>query len=91
MTVQSIPQSKIYIFDNNGQLTKIQIAIAATSYTSKNIGKESTLTQIKEAYIGVKQQLVTHLNGFYLLIPAKGLLFDLNELKQVTQWGVYIN
>ena len=91
ISIEQLPQSKIYIFDNNGQLTKIQIAIAATSYTSKNIGKESTLAQIEEAYTGVKQQLVTHLNGFYLLIPSKGLLFDLNELKQVTQWGVYIN
>jgi len=91
ISIGQLPQSKIYVFDNNGQVTKIQIAVASSLSTNQHIGKGATLSQIEQAYNGSKQRLVPHLNGFYLLIPSKGLLFDINKAKQVVKWGIYID
>lgn len=89
--IQQLPLSKIYLFESNGQVTKMQLTKTSSFKSKQNIGVGSTLHQIEGAYPDLKKRLMPHLKGFYLLIPSKGLFFDMNASKQVVKWGIFID
>lgn len=91
LSIQKLKDSKIYVFYTNEQFLKIQMSNALEQKTKQGIRVNSDITQIELAYLNTTQRLVPHLKGFYLLLPSKGLLFNLNENNKVTEWGIVIN
>ncbi|MEM6317089.1 MAG: M48 family metalloprotease [Bacteroidota bacterium] len=89
--IHSLKSSKIYLFKSNEQVTKIQFTKAPNARTSHNIGIGSSIRQIEVAYPNTEKRLVAHTNGVYLLLEAKGLLFNLDKQNRVLEWCVFIN
>lgn len=91
LEIKNLNNSKIYLFNSNEQLTKFQCSKSVTQKTKEGIGIGTTIAQIELVYSGTKQRLVPHLNGYYLLLPLKGILFNLGKNNRVTEWGLFID
>ena len=61
----------------------------ANLQTSTGIGLKSTYQQIKKTYPSVNTKVVNHAKGYYLVLPTRKLLFNMNAQNQVMEWGVY--
>lgn len=87
--IQALSKSKVYLFIANGKITKMQFANRKGPITNKNIGINNTLAEIENAYQNIRQEIIPHTDGFFLLLPEKGLCFNLNQANQVIEWGVF--
>jgi len=89
--IENTKNTTIYLFDNNRQLTKIQYTTSPNFQTKKGIGIHSELANIQMAYPNTVKRLTSHTKGFYLILPAKGLLFNLNLDRRIVGWGLFVN
>lgn len=90
IAIQALSQSKIYLFTANGKVTKMQLTRKDGSVTRENIGVNSTLLDIEKSYKNVRREKLPHTNGYFLILPKKGLCFNLNQANQVVEWGIFI-
>lgn len=87
--IQALSASKIYMFTANGKVTKMQFTTQNGPTTNKGIGISNTLTEIEMAYQNTKKELISYTDGFFLLLPDKGLCFNLNLSNQLIAWGIF--
>ena len=57
--------------------------------TKRNIKVGDSYSKIKKAYDGMYFQIVHHRNGFFLLYPQKGLVFQLDQQKKLKEWAIF--
>lgn len=69
----------------------IQLHYTESNYhtTNKQIGVGSYYTKITDAYADLTHRTLLHQRGYYLIYPAVGLIFQLNQQGFVERWGVY--
>lgn len=91
ISIQTLKSSKVYIFKSNGQITKFHFTKSFKEKTSQNISIGATINQIELAYPNTTKRFVSHMNGSYLLLDNKGLLFNLDKNNHVIEWGVFVN
>lgn len=85
-----------YYLTQNAVLTHLEtvdktMAILRTTNlrASTGIGTGSSYQQIKKAYPSTSTKVVNHSKGYYLVLPNRKLLFNMNAQNQVSEWGVY--
>ncbi len=90
VAIQKLAESKVYIFNTNQKITKFQFTSSVQSTTKQGIRIGSDSKYIQSVYPNTKKKWISHIHGTYLLLAAKGLIFDLNHNNQVVEWGIFI-
>lgn len=57
--------------------------------TTKGIKTGDALKKVQKAYEGIYFQVVHHHQGFFLVFPSKGLIFQIDEHNKVREWAVF--
>jgi len=88
---QVLPKSKVFIYTSNGLVTKLQLTKSNALKTTEQLGIGDHYETILNQYQPISKKIVPHQNGFFLVLPKKGLLFNFNPANQVIEWGIFID
>ena len=87
--IQYIDSSIRLAFLGEHSIIRIHYTKSPSYNTNRGIKIHSTYQQIQKAYQGFTHNVLLHQRGYYIIIPEKGLIFNLNSANQVEYWGIY--